>query len=40
LKELPRGIPDLYYFRHVKGVSGVAAGSNFGNKYLPEVSPF
>ena len=34
LKSLPRGLPDLYFFRHVKGVSGVRAGERFGEKYL------
>ncbi|MDB9822858.1 hypothetical protein OAC89_04080 [Deltaproteobacteria bacterium] len=34
LKSLPRGLPDLYFFRHNRGVSGVKAGDQFGNKYL------
>ena len=31
---MPRGLPDLYFFRHVKGISGVKAGKKFGNKYF------
>jgi integrase len=31
---LPPGFPDLPYFRHVSGVSGVKAGQQFGEKYL------
>jgi integrase len=34
LRTLPRGLPDLYFFRHVKGISGVKAGERFGDKYL------
>jgi len=34
LKCLPRGLPGLYFFRHVSGISGVRAGQRFGNKYL------
>jgi integrase len=34
IKGLPRGLPGLYFFRHVKGVSGVQAGRQFGEKYL------
>lgn len=34
LKSLPRGFPDLYFFRHNTGRSGVKAGDNFGDKYL------
>jgi hypothetical protein len=34
LRSLPRGLPDLYFFRHGKGVSGVKAGEQFGEKYL------
>jgi integrase len=34
LRSLPRGLPDLYFFRHVKGISGVKAGERFGDKYL------
>jgi hypothetical protein len=28
----PRGLPDLYFFRHVTAWSGVAAGVRFGQK--------
>jgi integrase len=34
LRSLPRGLPDLFFFRHGKGVSGVKAGEQFGRKYL------
>ncbi len=34
LKSMPRGLPYLYFFRHVKGISGVTAGQKFGNKYF------
>jgi len=34
LKALPKGLPELPFFRHVKGVSGVQAGRRFGEKYL------
>lgn len=34
LRSLPIGFPDLYFFRHTSGVSGVAAGQRFGNKYF------
>ena len=34
ISSLPRGLPDMYFFRHVKGVSGVAAGAKFGSRYL------
>ena len=34
LISFPRGLPDLYFFRHVSGVSGVTAGQRFGEKYL------
>lgn len=30
----PRGLPDLYFFRHLPGRSGVAAGTKFGPRYL------
>ncbi|MFC1580891.1 tyrosine-type recombinase/integrase [Thermodesulfobacteriota bacterium] len=29
-----RGLPDLYFFRHPKGISGAIAGKQFGEKYL------
>lgn len=34
LKNMPRGLPNLFFFRHVKGISGVEAGQRFGNRYL------
>ncbi|RLB81338.1 MAG: hypothetical protein DRH15_06820, partial [Deltaproteobacteria bacterium] len=34
LKRLPRGLPDLYFFRHPPGVKGARAGMRFGDKYL------
>ncbi len=34
LKSMPRGLPYLDFFRHVKGISGVTAGQKFGNKYF------
>jgi hypothetical protein len=34
LRSLPRGLPDLYFFRHGKGLKGVKAGNRFGDKYL------
>ena len=34
LRSLPRGLPDLYFFRHGRGLKGVKAGDRFGDKYL------
>ena len=34
LKEMPRGLPDLYFFRHNSGKGGVKKGSKFGPRYL------
>ena len=34
LKEIPRGLPDLYFFRHPKGIQGCTPGQKFGDKYL------
>ena len=34
IKRLPRGLPDLYFFRHSPGVKGARAGTRFGDKYL------
>jgi len=34
VRGLPAGMPDMPFFRHVAGVSGVAAGKPFGDKYL------
>jgi integrase len=34
IRSLPKGLPDLYFFRHLPGRSGVAAGAKFGPRYL------
>jgi len=34
IESIPRGLPDLYYFRHTKGMKGCTAGKRFGNKYF------
>ena len=34
LRSLPRGLPDLYFFRHNSGRGGVRPGQRFGKKYL------
>lgn len=34
LTNMPRGLPDLYFFRHPKGISGVSPGQRFGDRYL------
>ena len=34
LKNIPRGLPELYFFRHPKGISGCNPGQKFGDKYL------
>lgn len=34
LKSVPRGLPDMYFFRHPKGISGCTAGQKFGDRYL------
>ena len=34
LETMPQGLPELYFFRHVKGISGASAGEPFGKKYL------
>lgn len=31
---LPRGLPDLYFFRHIKGNGSVTPGGQFGKDYL------
>ncbi|NOR23314.1 MAG: hypothetical protein GQ542_02790 [Desulforhopalus sp.] len=31
---MPAGLPQLHFFRHLRGVSGVKAGQPFGEKYL------
>lgn len=37
LKTMPRGLPELPFFRHVKGVSGARPGQPFGTKYFYKV---
>jgi len=34
LRETPRGLPQLRFFRHSSGISGVRAGRPFGDRYL------
>jgi hypothetical protein len=34
LNEIPPGLPELYFFRHVSGISGCKAGQKFGQRYL------
>lgn len=34
LKEQPKGFPELYFFRHIKGRGGNPPGSKFGKSYL------
>lgn len=34
LNKIPRGLPNLYFFRHPSGISGVKAGERFGSRYL------
>jgi len=34
LKQFPKGLPDLPFFRHPAGISGATAGSKFGQRYL------
>ena len=34
IKSLPRGLPDMYFFRHPPGLRGAQAGQRFGNRYL------
>lgn len=34
LKNMPRGLPNLYYFRHSKGIQGCKEGQKFGEKYI------
>lgn len=34
LKSIPRGLPDLYFFRHGKGIQSVKPGAKFGQRYL------
>ena len=34
LRSLPRGLPNLFFFRHLPGLSGITGGQRFGKKYL------
>ena len=34
IEKLPRGLPDLPFFRHVGGIQSVRPGQKFGEKYL------
>jgi integrase len=34
LNSIPRGLPDLHFFRHPAGISGCKAGQKFGPRYL------
>jgi hypothetical protein len=34
VRKLPRGFPEMPFFRHLRGVSGCRAGRAFGDKYL------
>ena len=34
LSNMPRGLPNLYFFRHSSGISGVAAGQRYGDRYF------
>jgi integrase len=34
LKQFPKGLPGLFFFRHPAGLSGARAGERFGNRYL------
>ena len=34
LRSMPRGFPELYFFRHGRGRSGIRAGEQFGPAYL------
>lgn len=34
LKEMPRGLPDLYFFRHASMGKGTKAGQRFGQRYF------
>ena len=34
IKSQPRGLPDMYFFRHPPGLKGVKAGQRFGPRYL------
>lgn len=34
ISRFPRGLPDLFFFRHLGGVKGMKAGAQFGPKYF------
>jgi len=34
IRSMPRGMPDMFFFRHEKGYSGAKAGDQFGPKYF------
>jgi len=34
VKEFPKALPDVYFFRHPVGISGCTAGDKFGERYL------
>ncbi len=34
IRSLPRSLPGLYFFRHIKGCKGIIAGTPFGPKFL------
>ncbi len=34
IRSLPKGLPDMYFFRHIPGRKGIIAGSQFGPKYF------
>ena len=34
IRSMPRGLPDMFFFRHNKGLSGLKAGAPFGPKYF------
>ena len=34
LSQFPKGLPELYFFRHTEGISGCIPGQPFGQKYL------
>jgi hypothetical protein len=34
IRSMPKGLPDIFFFRHQKGRKGIIAGSQFGPKYF------
>jgi integrase len=34
IRSFPKGLPDMYFFRHIPGRKGLIAGSQFGPKYF------